>query len=167
MSRDRRRLARRANGNARGQGKQSNPKDAIGSMKLLMGLVPDSIKAHVALAFLEGALKYGRYNWRLAGVRASIYHDALDRHRAKWWNGEDADKKTRVRHLASIIACAGILLDAELCGKLEDDRPPSNAGIGEFIDGEANEIAAHLRELLKDHDPRQFTIADSTEGDSK
>lgn len=148
------------NGDALGQGKQSNPKDVIGSKKLMMGLMPDSIKAHVALAFLEGALKYGRYNWRIAGVRASIYHDALDRHRAKWWNGEDADSSTRVKHLASIIACAGILLDAELCGKLEDDRPPACPGIGKFIDNDANEIAAHLRELFKEHNPRQFSIAD-------
>lgn len=154
------RATRQANNDGGGQGKQSNPKDAIGSAKLALGLVPDTIKAHVALAFLEGALKYGRYNWRIAGVRASIYHDALERHLMKWWNGETKDPHTRVRHLASIIACAGILLDAELCGKLEDDRPPS-APIGDFIDKEAVETAAHMREVFKDHNPRQFTIADS------
>ncbi len=139
--------------------KPTNPKDSVGSAKLMLGLVPDTIQAHVALAFLEGALKYGRYNWRIAGVRASIYNDALERHRMKWWNGETRDKTTRVRHLANIIACAGILLDAELCGKLEDDRPPA-APIGDFIDKEAVEISAHLRELFKDHAPKQYTIAD-------
>lgn len=140
--------------------KPSNPKDMIGSTKLPVGLVPDTITAEVTLAFLEGALKYGRYNWRIAGVRASIYNDALERHRKKWWNGENADQKTRVKHLSSIIACAGILLDAELCGMLNDDRPPY-APMSDLMDSpETLERIAHLKELFKDHNPRQFTIAD-------
>lgn len=139
--------------------KPTNPKDIIGSGKLPLGLVPDTIAVQVALAFLEGALKYGRYNWRIAGVRASIYREALDRHLMRWWNGQDVDPKTRVKHLASIIACAGILLDAELCGKLEDDRPPA-APIWELID-EQEEIVAHLKEVFKDHNPKQYTIADT------
>lgn len=150
-----------ANNEGVGRGKQSNPKDVVGSKKLSIGLVPDTIDAYVSLAFLEGALKYGRYNWRFAGVRASIYHDALRRHLAKWWNGEDAAQDTRVRHLASIIACAGILLDAELCGMLTDDRPPAAPGIVDLLDKELIEVAAHLREMFKDHSPHQFSIADT------
>lgn len=148
-----------ANTDAQGCGKQSNPKDTIGSTKLPNGLVPDTITAEVALAYLEGALKYGRYNWRIAGVRASIYNDALERHRMKWWNGENRDPTTRVKHLASIIACAGILLDAELCQMLTDDRPPS-APIGQLL-SEQDEIVAHLKELFKNHNPRHFTIEDT------
>ncbi len=139
--------------------KNTNPKDMIGSTKLPLGLAPDTIGCEVALAYLEGALKYGRYNWRIAGVRASIYHDALGRHFMKWWNGEDADENTRVKHLASIIACAGILLDAELCDKLEDDRPPYAPMAG--LIKEAEETAQHLRELFKDHAPKHYTIADT------
>ncbi len=135
-------------------------KDAIGTTKLPLGLVPDTITAEVALAFLEGALKYGRYNWRIAGVRASVYNDALERHRKKWWNGESADPKTRVKHLASVIACAGILLDAELCGMLTDDRAPY-APLGDLMDSpEMLERIAHLKALFKDHSPKQYTIAD-------
>lgn len=137
--------------------KPSNPKDVIGSTKLPLSLVPDTIEVEVALAYLEGALKYGRYNWRVAGVRASIYNDALKRHQKKWWNGENADKGTRVKHLASLIACAGILLDAELCGKLEDDRPPPNPGLIEAIDA-ATDRVKHLKEMFKDHNPKQWTI---------
>jgi hypothetical protein len=92
-------------------------------------------------------------------VRASIYHDALRRHVASWWNGEDRDPQTHVQHLANVIACAGILLDAELCGKLTDDRPPK-APVGDAIRA-MPELLAHLRETFKDHSPRQFTIADS------
>jgi len=139
--------------------KPTNPKDAVGSDKLPLELVPDTIEAEVVLAYLEGALKYGRFNWRVAGVRSSIYRAALRRHLMRWWNGEDRDQKTRVKHLASVIACAGILLDAELCGKLTDDRPPS-APIGRLID-DAGEVVAHLKEVFKGHSPKHYTIADS------
>lgn len=144
--------------------KPSNPKDSIGSKKLPLELVPDTIEVEVALAYLEGALKYGRYNWRVAGVRSSIYYAAMKRHQKKWWNGENGDKATRVKHLASIIACAGIVLDAELCGKLEDDRPPA-APISELIDS-ADERVAHLKELFKNHSPYQYTIKDTQARDT-
>lgn len=137
--------------------KPTNPKDAVGSKKLPLELVPDTIQGEVALAFLEGALKYGRYNWRVSGVRASIYAAALKRHLARWWNGEDADKATRVKHLASVIACAGILLDAELCGKLTDDRPPA-VDLDKLLN--VDDRIEHLKELFKDHNPKQFTRED-------
>jgi len=138
--------------------KPSNPKDIIGSTKLDMGLVPDTIDAEVALAYLEGALKYGRFNWRIAGVRASIYNAALRRHLKRWWNGENRDKVTRVKHLANLIACAGIVLDAELAGMLEDDRPPA-LDLDKVID--VQDHIAHLKNLFKDHSPKQYTIADT------
>lgn len=139
--------------------KPTNPKDAIGSAKLPLHLVPDSAKAYMALAFLEGALKYGTHNWRAAGVRSSIYRSALDRHIMKWWNGEWADPKTRVPHLANALACIAILLDAELVGKLNDDRPPK-ARLTEMIDS-AEGTVAYLKELFAEHSPRHYTIKDS------
>lgn len=143
--------------------KPTNPKDAVGSGKLPLNLVPDSARAYMALAFLEGALKYGTANWRIAGVRASIYRAALDRHIMKWWNGEWADPKTRVPHLANALACIAILLDAELVGKLTDDRPP-RARLPELIDG-MDGIVAHLKEIFGTHNPRHYTIADGPEPD--
>lgn len=141
--------------------KLSNPKDAIGSTKVPMGLVPGIVVAHAALAWLEGKTKYGGANWRDAGVRASVYYDALLRHGAKWYDGgETADPQTKVRHLASIIACAGILLDAELAGKLEDDRPKSQPDLSKTID-ELADIVAHLKALHADKNPRHYTIRDN------
>lgn len=140
-----------------------NPKDAVGSGRLPMDLVPGTLVVHAALAFLEGALKYGKFNWRIAGVRASRYTAAMRRHMEKYENGQNRDPKTRVHHLASIIANAGILLDAELCGKLIDDRPP-RAPVDRLID-EAAEVVAHLQELFKDHHPKQYTIEDGGDGD--
>jgi hypothetical protein len=144
--------------------KPSNPKDIIGSRKLDLSIVPDTLLISAASAFLEGALKYGRFNWRIAGVRSSIYYAALQRHMAKWWNGQDKDKDTRVHHLASAIACLTIILDAELYGKLTDDRPPSPNpdAMAELIDSQEG-LVAHLKELFSGHDPYQYTIADTVQ----
>lgn len=139
--------------------KPSNPKDVVGSGKLPLELVPDTLIVEAAMAFLEGALKYGRFNWRIAGVRASVYRAALLRHFAKWWNGEDCDQETGVNHLASVIACAGIILDAGLCGKLTDDRPPQ-APLSKRIDELAHDVH-RLKKLFAGHNPKQYTITDS------
>ncbi len=139
--------------------KPTNPKDALAVSKLPMHLVPDTVKVFAALAFAEGAAKYGSYNWRVAGVRASVYRSALERHLAKWWNGEWADEKTGVPHLASIIACAGIILDAKVAGKLTDDRPPS-APLGPLIDGMEADVR-RVVELFRGFQPRDSTIADT------
>lgn len=144
--------------------KPTNPKDVIGSSKLPLELVPDTAVAYMALSFLEGALKYGRFNWRIAGVRASIYAAAMRRHMKKWWNGEDADPKTGVHHLASVMACCAIVLDAKLVGKLTDDRPP-RADVGQLIEA-LEATAAHLRESMKEHNPKQYTIADTPDRES-
>jgi len=142
--------------------KLTNPKDAIGSTKLPSHLCPDTIKMYAALAFCEGALKYGTHNWRAAGVRASIYRAALDRHIAKWWNGEDVDPKTGVPHLASAIACIGIIADAQLLGKLTDDRPPASPELLKMIDDAAATVAG-LKKLFENESPRHWTIADTNE----
>lgn len=149
------------NGPDSGETKPSNPKDVIGSRKIDPGLVPDSAIFGLAHALTEGALKYGRYNWRIAGVRASIYHAACRRHLAKWWNGQDADKLTRVHHLDNAMACLALLRDADLYGKLTDDRPPcpNPDAVADLIDQLEIEVK-HLREMFKDHDPHQFTIND-------
>lgn len=143
------------------QVRPTNPKDALAVSKLPLHLVPDTIEAYAALAFAEGASKYGAYNWRVAGVLASVYHSALKRHLASWHNGEEADPVTGVPHLASVIACAGILLDAQLCGKLTDDRPP-RADLAERIRSAEAEVAK-VFSLFADRRPRHYTIDDSAD----
>ena len=142
--------------------KDTNPKDAIGTKKLPLHLVPESGVAMTAMAFVEGALKYGQYNWRVAGVRNSVYLSAMRRHYAKYLNGEDVDVKTGVSHLASICACAMIIMDARLCGKLTDDRPP-RAPVGGLVDLLAEDVV-RLQELFKDHHPHQYTLEDGVKG---
>lgn len=139
--------------------KPTNPKDMIATAKLPLHLVPDTLPAYAALALAEGAAKYGAYNWRVAGVRASVYLSACGRHIGKWKNGENVDPKTGVHHLANAVACLAIILDAELAGKLNDDRPPS-VPYGKLVD----DMEAKVRRVLdmaKDKSPRHFTIADT------
>jgi CBS domain-containing protein len=140
--------------------KDTNPKDAIGSTKLPLHLVPDTIVSYAALSFAEGASKYGGYNWRVAGVRASIYKSALERHLMKWWNGENVDQVTGVPHLSSALACIGIILDADLVGKLTDDRPPY-APINDLIET-IEPIVNKVYAINKDKNPKHYTIQDTT-----
>ena len=135
--------------------KATNPKQAFGDAKAQLGLVPDTLAYYAGLAFFEGATKYGAYNWRVAGVRASTYKAAAERHLKKWFNGEAVDPKTKVPHLASAIACLAIILDAERVGKLTDDRPPA-ADLAS-LEEEVAAVQAHLRELHKDFSPQHWT----------
>lgn len=143
--------------------KPTNPKDAIGTTKLPMHLIPGTAKAAMAMAFLEGALKYGKYNWRVAGVRSSVYLDAMERHLEKYKNGEDSDQTTGVPHLGSIMACCAIILDAALCDKLMDDRPPMAPSFPAYVDNLQNHVI-HLQGIFADCDPHQCTIEDSFDG---
>lgn len=135
--------------------KPSNPKEAIGASRLALHLIPDAAVAHLATAFFEGASKYGAYNWRVAGVRASTYVAAVRRHIGKWWNGENEDRKTRVHHLANAMACCAILLDSEVQGMLNDDRPPRQEldALMEKLAG----VQAHLASMHSDMDPHHYT----------
>ena len=80
-----------------------------------------------ALALAEGAHKYGRHNYRVAGVRASVYYDAMLRHLFAWWEGEDTDPASGLHHIDKMIAGAFVLRDAMLGDMCTDDRPPSIA----------------------------------------
>jgi hypothetical protein len=104
--------------------KDTNPKDRAATTRLDLSLFPATARAYGALGMTEGDLKYGGYNYRAAGVKASIYYSAVNRHLDDWFNGEDVDRKTGVHHLASALAGIAILIDALECEKLNDDRPP-------------------------------------------
>lgn len=139
--------------------KSSNPKDAIASNKVPLSLLSPVAKALWAVAQAAGMLKYGAWNWRKAGVRASVYLDAMDRHRDAYLSGEELDPVDGTPHLANIMACCAILLDAKAAGKLTDDRPPS-VGIREtyaFVEGRVG----GLRKQYEDKNPKHYTIADT------
>jgi hypothetical protein len=101
--------------------KPTNPKDMISNDKVPLHLWPETATVYASLAMLDGALKYGRSNWRHAGARASVYYDAARRHLNRWFEGEELDE-SGAPHLGHALACIAILVDSAEAGKLVDDR---------------------------------------------
>lgn len=107
--------------------KPTNPKDAIGSSKPPLSCVSMPVMFEIGNAMLEGSCKYGRHNYRAAGVRASVYFDAAMRHLARWWEGEDIDPDSGMSHVTKAIAGLVVLRDAQINGMVAfDDRPPKS-----------------------------------------
>ncbi len=140
--------------------KPTNPKDAIGVSKLPLNLVSPFVKAYQAISHYLGNVKYGAWNWRGAGARASIYVAALHRHVDAWWEGEEYDPADGTPHLANALACIGILIDAKHAGKLEDDRPPSNAAALAELRAELEAIMQRIQAQHGDKQPYHYTIKD-------
>lgn len=138
--------------------KLSNPKDAIGDTKVPLWLLSPVAKIHWAMAQFAGICKYGAWNWRAAGVRSSVYLSAMQRHMDAYLSGEELDPVDGTHHLGNIMACCGILLDAQAAGKLTDDRPPLVTHRPSV--GDAEKLMAKLKEQYKDKAPRHWTIAD-------
>ncbi len=139
--------------------KPTNPKDIIGADKVPLHLWPATATALGAMALLDGALKYGRSNYRVIGVRASIYVDAARRHLTKWFEGEEADPDSGLSHLAHALACLAILVDAQAAGKLRDDRNVAG-GYAELLTTLTPHVA-RLKALHAERAPKHYTIEDN------
>lgn len=100
-----------------------NPKDLLGAKKVSISKFPVVALIHGAHAMMNGAEKYGPYNWREKDVQASIYVDAACRHLGAWFEREEIAEDSGVHHLGHALACVAILLDAKENGCLIDDRP--------------------------------------------
>ena len=100
-----------------------NPKTAVGAMKLPLDLVPPVAVQHLAAAFKDGATKYGPFNWRDQQVSSTVYYAAALRHLFAWFDGQDNAEDSGVHHLAHVMACCAIVLDAQSVGMLNDNRP--------------------------------------------
>lgn len=106
-----------------------NPKDALGVKKPNLALVPPASSLYQSQAMMDGAAKYGAYNWRSNPVVAMIYISAALRHINAYLDGENIDPLSGVPHLGHGLACLGILADATETDNLIDDRPvPGKAG---------------------------------------
>lgn len=136
--------------------KPTNPKDAVGIKKAPLSTVSAAVMAEVGVAMMEGALKYGRHNYRGVGVRASVYYDATMRHMFSWWEGEDVDPDSGMSHITKAIASLMVLRDAMIQDKVEDDRPPRST---QFYK-ELNQKTALLVERYGDVQPHHYTIKD-------
>lgn len=106
--------------------KDTNPKDAVGVRKVPMSVVPSEVMMEIGLGMLEGARKYGRHNYRVAGVRSSVYYDAAMRHLMAWWEGQDIDPDSGLSHITKAMTCLVVLRDAMINDMVTDDRPPKS-----------------------------------------
>jgi hypothetical protein len=131
--------------------KPTNPKDAVGIKKAPLSTVSGPVLMEVGVAMMEGARKYGRHNYRSAGVRGSVYYDATLRHLISWWEGEDLDPDSGLSHITKAIASLTVLRDSMIRGNWSDDRPPKvqegwmqelNEKAGEVINKYPNSVAA-------------------------
>lgn len=102
-----------------------NLKTAAAQNKPRLSDVPPVALFALGAAMSDGKDKYGRYNWRETGTTASVFYDAIHRHLADWYNGEDYANDSGVNHLGHIMASCAILLDSELHGSMNDDRDKS------------------------------------------
>lgn len=107
--------------------KPTNPKDSCGIKKTPMSGMPINVLMEAGLVKLHGDLKYGRFNWREAGVRGSVYYDAAMRHLAAWYEGEDIDPDSGIHHIAHAITGLAVLRDSMIRDNWVDDRPPPSA----------------------------------------
>lgn len=141
--------------------KPTNPKDIIGSSKVPLTLWPETATVLGSMGLLDGALKYGRTNWRAVGIRISIYIDALRRHANAFFEGEDIDPDSGLPHTAHMLATLAILVDAIATGNAVDDRMIAG-GYRKLIDDMTTEVE-RLKKKHADRNPRHFTIADNEE----
>lgn len=142
--------------------KPINPKDLIGCDKVPIHLWPSTATLMGSIGMLNGMLKYGRANYRVVGIRASIYVDAAMRHLYAWFEGEECDPDDGVPHLAAALACIAIIVDAYAADKLEDDR--AYPGGYKKLLGELTPHVRRLKELHAGKEPEHhYTIANRTE----
>lgn len=102
-----------------------NPKDAVGSAKVPSSTRSAAVDMEIGVAMMEGARKYGRHNYRVASIKASVYYDAIMRHMAAWWEGEDVDPDSGLSHITKALATLYVLRDCQITGQFNDDRPPA------------------------------------------
>lgn len=130
--------------------KDTNPKDAIGSTKPPVANVPLSVISEVGMALAEGQWKYGGYNWRVIGVRASVYWDATFRHMKAWWEGEDIDPDSQLSHVTKAISALTVLRDAMIQENWTDDRPPRSKQTSTQVNDQYKQMLERLKSLQPD-----------------
>lgn len=122
----------------------TNPKDLVGANKVNLALIPTSALVHMALCMMNGAEKYGPFNWREKGKKVGYmtYLAADLRHLLEFLDGENLAPDSLYHHLGHLMASTAVLLDAIECGNAVDDRP---------IKGQASELLNMNIVDLKQH----------------
>jgi hypothetical protein len=107
------------------EAEKGNPKDKFGLAKAPLRLLPPIALIQLAQVMAVGAGKYGDVNWRKDRPRTTVYVEAMFRHLFAYLDGQDNDEETGLPHVAHAMANCAILLDANACETLIDDRAKS------------------------------------------
>jgi len=108
-----------------------NPKGIEGLKKPQLQIIPTEFSVQVANALMFGASKYGPWNWRGSKVEIMTYLGAMKRHIDAVIDGEDIDPESGFHHLGHVAANCAIVIDAQKCSMMIDNRPPEPASIYE------------------------------------
>lgn len=119
--------------------KSRNPKNLAARSRVKAAYLPAAGVIHGANAAMDGARKYGPFNWRKDKIALMEYASAMQRHIMDWVDGEDCASDSGCHHLGHVIATAAIMLDAIECGHVIDDRP---------LPGPASELLDRLKKQL-------------------
>lgn len=118
-----------------------NPKAVAGRQRFpQLSVVPSTSLAWLAEAHADGATKYGALNWRRDAHSMSSLIDAAIRHLLALKEGEDAAQDSLLPHAAHVMAGMSVLLDAQACGTLIDDRVEPRKDAWEKVRGEIARI---------------------------
>jgi len=149
--------------------KSTNPKDALASLKAPFGSIPRAVLDWLGVAMLEGVCKHGSMNYRIHGVRASVYYDALNRHSGDWWEGQDIDydSPAKLHNILKAIATLVVLYDGILQGVVTDDRPPPSKNFRAELNAAAAQTIASYAHLTPRHYTRDDTVVFQNNKDEK
>jgi len=138
--------------------KDSNPKDSVGCTKPPLHCIPAHVLFEVGMGMFEGGWKYREANYRVIGVRASIYYDAAMRHLIAWWEGEDIDPASKIHHISKVMSCLAVLRDCQMQAEngsgvsYKDDRPPKSVVPMAVLE---TQFKAMLERLQTEHGDRK------------
>ena len=161
------------------QKKDTNPKDALAIRKVPIHCVSAAVLMEIGLGMMEGGRKYGTFNYRAMGVKASVYYDAACRHLFDWWEGTDIDPDSGLHHLSKLLSDMCVLRDGMLMENWIDDRPiqlPNRLNIAalnqkasDIIDAKPESVAPFTEERKQDEEFdrgfRTVSICDATDHD--
>lgn len=88
-------------------------------------MVPNALVYGAARAFMYGANKYSKDNWRL-GMEWSRLRNAIERHLRSWWEGDEIDE-SGLPHLDHCAASLAMLM-AHVNQDLGKDNRPKATG---------------------------------------
>ena len=128
---------------------ETNPKKAIGALKAPIGYCPPTAIIELQAVMAGGAHKYGPFNFRDSPIDCLTYIGAIHRHLVLWEDGVDTDDESGRSHLAHIMACCALALDAQHTGRLVDNR--SKTGL---VQGILDSCATSHNRFVDKHDSK-------------